>query len=292
MSEIVIQPLATLADMMNAVALQQTYWGDSVESVVPAHMLFSIARYGGHVLAALDGDRMVGVLVGMLGTTDAGQQATADTLVVFSKRMVVLPDYRGQGIAYRLKLAQRDRAIRQGIRRVTWTFDPLLAANAHLNLRKLGAVSTKYVVNLYGEDESSGLAVLGASDRLQLDWWVGHPHVMTRAGGQRQDTTLAGYLSAGATLLNPTSWDGAFAQHPATAVEIAAGTLILVEVPLDYPAMVSANPALAQSWRQHTRAIFQTLTGVGYVVTDFVRAMHQGHERGCYVLEPDAGRFA
>lgn len=286
MSEIVIRPLDELSEMFTAVDLQRTYWGDSVESVVPAHMLFSIAHYGGHVLAAIDGDTMVGVLVGMMGTTSTDTQAAAENLVVFSKRMVVLPQCRGQGIAQRLKLAQRENAMQRGIPRVTWTFDPLLAQNAHLNLRKLGAVGAKYVVNLYGDDDSAGLATLGASDRLQLDWWVNHPRVQARANGERYDVTLAQYLERGATILNPSTLAGdVMIQHPERAVEIAAGDCLLVEVPLNYPAMVRARSELARSWRMHTRDIFRSLIGVGYVVTDFVRALYEGYDRGFYVLE-------
>jgi predicted GNAT superfamily acetyltransferase len=77
-------------------------------------------------------------------------------LQLFSKRMVVLPEYRGQGIGYRLKLAQRDFAIEQGIRLVVWTFDPMLAPNAHLNIRKLGVVCHTYYENYYGTSSEGG----------------------------------------------------------------------------------------------------------------------------------------
>ena len=41
--------------MHAVVELQKTFWGNDVESVIPAHMLFSLANYGGHVLVAYDG---------------------------------------------------------------------------------------------------------------------------------------------------------------------------------------------------------------------------------------------
>jgi len=65
-------------------------------------------------------------------------------LLIMSKRMVVRPEYRGRNIGFRLKMAQRDLALKQAIRLVTWTVDPLLAANAHFNIRKLGAVVQRY----------------------------------------------------------------------------------------------------------------------------------------------------
>ncbi len=63
-----IRILQKLEEMHEAVELQKTYWGMDLESVVPAHMLFSLATSGGHVLAAFDGDKMVAVLIGFLGT--------------------------------------------------------------------------------------------------------------------------------------------------------------------------------------------------------------------------------
>ncbi|NDJ62537.1 MAG: GNAT family N-acetyltransferase, partial [Chloroflexi bacterium] len=56
MADIEIRPLYQLADMRAVVDLQQSYWGDHPESVIPAHMLFSLANHGGHVLGAFDGD--------------------------------------------------------------------------------------------------------------------------------------------------------------------------------------------------------------------------------------------
>ncbi len=111
-----IRPLLALHEFDKAVALQKTHWGDDAEAVIPAHMLFSIARHGGHVLAALDGERLAGVLVGFLGTDIEQSGPVRDALCVISKRMLVLPDYRNHGLAMRLKLSQRTLAIQQGIR--------------------------------------------------------------------------------------------------------------------------------------------------------------------------------
>src|ERR1051325_2288200 len=92
-----IRLLQKLDEMREAVELQKTYWGTDLESVVPAHMLFSLATSGGHVLAAFDGDKMVAVLIGFLGTDiqEPNRPAMANLRIV-SKRMIVLPDYRGQ----------------------------------------------------------------------------------------------------------------------------------------------------------------------------------------------------
>src|SRR3990172_6113 len=99
MASVEIKALRTMEEMQAAVELQKVYWGDDADNLVPAHMLYSISSFGGHVFAALDGDRMVGMLVGFLGTDpeQTGRPAMAN-LLVMSKRMVVLAEYRNQGV--------------------------------------------------------------------------------------------------------------------------------------------------------------------------------------------------
>ena len=66
----------------------------------------------------------------------------------------VTRDARGTGLGLRLKLAQRERALAMGIDEIEWTFDPLQALNAHLNIARLGAVVEEYEENIYGESTS------------------------------------------------------------------------------------------------------------------------------------------
>lgn len=120
MEQIAIKALRHLDEMYAAVELQQGYWGSDVESIVPAHMLYSLAENGGHVLAAFDNTRLIGVLIGFLGTNiEESHRPAMANLHIASKRMVVLPEYRNQGVGYRLKLAQRDLAIQQKIQLIT-----------------------------------------------------------------------------------------------------------------------------------------------------------------------------
>ncbi len=284
---ITIRPLRALDDMRAVVDLQKSYWGTDLESVIPAHMLFSLANYGGHVLTAFDGERPVGVLVGFLGTNmeDATRPAMAN-LQIASKRMVVLPEYRSRGIGYRLKLVQRDIAIRQGIRLVVWTFDPLLALNAHLNVRKLGALCPRYLVDYYGSSPEGGLASLGSSDRLLVEWWVTRRRVEERISGNRAPLVLSQYREAETTILNPPVFDG---DDPIPGHEIyQPGTsLALVEIPVNTPEIQQRNPDLAIAWRNHIRAVFTSVFAQGYVVTDFLRETYEGRSRAFYVLSYD-----
>lgn len=283
-----ISALRALAEMRDVVELQKTYWGQDLESVIPAHMLFSLAAHGGHVLAAFDGDRMAGVLVGFLGTSEQESKRPAMAgLQIVSKRMVVLPEYRNHGIGYRLKLAQRDTAITQGIRLVTWTFDPLLAPNAHLNVRKLGVMSSIYHQDYYGTEGGNGLVTLGTSDRLVAEWWVTNRRVEERIFGSRADLSLDHYLGADTTIINPTTMTADGLLIPAEEQATPTTSMALVEIPLDYPRMVENNPLLAQRWRLHIRAALTRLFARGYVITDFLRASHEGWRRAFYVLSYD-----
>lgn len=292
MTEIVIRPLRSLAEMRPAVELQTVYWGDELESVVPAQMLFTLATHGGHVLAAFDGERIVGLLIGFLGTGETDDIGpAAGRLQAVSKRMVVLPEYRSHGIGYRLKLAQREFAIQQGLSLVTWTFDPLLAPNAYLNLHKLGAISRTYLVDYYGTDTGAGLTTLGSSDRLLAEWQITRGHVAKRVAGTYTPLTLDQHLGGGAVIVNPAVVSAETWIAPGEIVNTRAATLLL-EIPLNYLAMIDAQPDLARAWRQHTRALFQDLFAAGCVATEFVRATYEGRERTFYVLSRAEGSSA
>ncbi len=283
-----IRALQSLAEMAGVVELQKTYWGNDLESVIPAHMLFSLAKHGGHVLVAFDGDKMVGALIGFLGTSERESKRPAMAgLQIVSKRMIVLSEYRNQGVGYRLKLAQRDMAITQGIRLVTWTFDPLLAPNAHLNVRKLGVLCSVYLEDYYGVEGSNGLVTLGSSDRLLAEWWVTNRRVEERIFGSRTDLNLEQYLGADTTIINPTTMTDDGLLVPAETALAPATAMALVEIPVDYARMVTHNPDMARRWRLHIRAVLTQHFSRGYVITDFLRSRHEGRDRAFYLLSYD-----
>ena len=292
MADIEIRTLRALSDLRPLVELQRAFWGEDTESVIPAQMMFSLANHGGHVLAAFDGDKPVGVLIGFLGTNmeDSRRPAMANLQIV-SKRMVVLPEYRGKQIGYRLKLAQRDIALTQGVRLVVWTFDPLLALNAHLNVRKLGVICPQYHEDYYGTEQQGGLTMLGSSDRLQAEWWVTGRRVEERLFGKRGDLTLSHYREADTPILNPTTVTADGLLLPAEQINMPSTSLALLEIPLDYTAMADKNPKLARTWRLHTRILFKQIFATGFVVTDFIRETFEGRDRAFYLLSYNGPQF-
>jgi len=165
LADILIKSLHTAAEMAECQSVQMATWAmpDAAESV-PVHQLLTAAKYGGLVLGAYDGDRLVGLSYSFVGLHEARP-------VWCSHMLAVLPEYRGKGIGLQLKLEQRRHALERGITSIHWTFDPLELVNGTLNIRRLGGLSRTYVRDLYGSMQD-GLNAGLPSDRLLVEWEV------------------------------------------------------------------------------------------------------------------------
>lgn len=272
--------------------LQRLVWGDDPNAYVPLHMLRSLASAGAPLLGAFDGSLLVGFSLGFLGLDmpESDRPALAN-LKLASKRMAVHPDYRGSGIAYHLKLEQRDFAIQQGLRLITWTFDPLISRNAHLYIRKLGAIVRRFEADFYRGSLGQIEAVPG-SDRFICEWWVTSNRVEEKINGNRKSLSLENYMSGGVPLVNPAypRPDGSVAPYLGTSnINLNDHHLLLVEIPTDHRPL-SHDVALGQQWREHTRRIFTEIFASGYIVTDFIHQQYEGHERSFYVMGFDGGK--
>jgi predicted GNAT superfamily acetyltransferase len=95
----------------------------------------------------------------------------------------VLPEYRDRGIGRKLKMAQREEALARGIKRMEWTFDPLVIKNAYLNIVRLGVVVHSYSPNFYGVFSSRLQGGL-PTDRLHAEWWMDSPRVQAALRGE------------------------------------------------------------------------------------------------------------
>src|SRR5712692_8328673 len=69
---IIIRPLSTIADFHAAEGLQRQVWPGSELDVIPRHLLTIVAHNGGRVLGGSPCARLLGCLLGFLGT-DEGQ---------------------------------------------------------------------------------------------------------------------------------------------------------------------------------------------------------------------------
>jgi predicted GNAT superfamily acetyltransferase len=113
---------------------------------------------------------------------------------------------------------------------------------------------------------------------------VTNRRVEERLFGKRMDITLAQYLEAATPIINPTriSDDGAIV--PTEPNEMPSGSLALLEIPAQYPAIQRDNPTLARAWRAHVRALFERMLRHGFVVTDFLHHPYQGRDRAFYLM--------
>jgi predicted GNAT superfamily acetyltransferase len=182
--------------------LQRRVWGMEDLSVVPLHLLLTAQKNGGLVLGAFDEQgTMVGFVFGFLGMTDQGQVKHC------SHMAGVLPEYQGQQIGYRLKLAQREHVLAQGLDLATWTYDPLEGSNASLNIGKLGVICRTYLRDVYG-DTGIQLHLGLPTDRFEVEWWVRSQRVEERLESGPEKLTLEEALDMGAERANRTEFDG------------------------------------------------------------------------------------
>jgi len=131
---------------------------------VPAAIFVVAHHSGGQVLGAFEGGKIIGFTLALAGLRGAQR-------FLHSHMTAVLPAYQNRGVGRRLKLFQRQDALKRGIPLVEWTFDPLELKNAHFNLVRLGAVARRYIPDCYGVTNSPVHAGL-PTDRLMAEWWL------------------------------------------------------------------------------------------------------------------------
>jgi predicted GNAT superfamily acetyltransferase len=260
-----IEPVTTIDDCFEVVALQNQTWPNF--GAIPYHLLTVFAKHGGVVLLARDGSKSVGCVIGFIGRTPQGQPKH------HSHMAMVLPSHQHQGIGYQLKLAQRERVLAQGIKLMTWTYDPLLARNAYFNLMKLGAVCNTFLRGVYdrphAEDDPHHLP----SDRFLVTWRLASPHVERRLAATAPPAPLA--EAEAAPLLNPGG--------PAEALQPLSQPHHRFQIPTNFEAHTAQQPALALAWQSQLRHAFEAAFAEGYTVVDFIR----GPDFSEYVLYRD-----
>jgi predicted GNAT superfamily acetyltransferase len=271
-----IRPLNTVDDFRACEALQQQVWAmpDNLE-VVPLHLLVTVQRNGGLLLGAFDGDDLVGFVFGFPGVSSNGK------LKHCSHLMGVASSHRSRGVGYKLKLAQRELVLDQGIDLITWTYDPLESRNAYLNIHKLGGVCRTYTRDYYGP-LTDGLGAGLPSDRFQVEWWISTERVCRCLAGDSVSRLADPILQVNATTRTPEG----YLMPGAISLRENART-IRFEIPADFQALKAAAPALALDWRLAVRRISEACFAAGYTVADFYHHRTQEGERGYYILQAD-----
>jgi predicted GNAT superfamily acetyltransferase len=259
-ADVTVRPLTTIAECTACVALQNEVWGFGDE--VPATLLLVTPKVGGIAAGAFAPDgTMLGFVFGISGVRDG-------ELVHWSHMLAVREGARDLGLGRMLKEYQRAELRRLGIARMFWTFDPLVARNAHLNLNRLGARVVEYVPDMYGITDSPlhfGLA----TDRLIVS-------CSTAAQDARAPEPLQSTEQLPVLTPFPRPGDVRLDERgPRTPT-------LLIEIPTDLMAVIARSPDDAATWRAATRDHFQRALQQGYTITALHRDGVSG--RTFYVL--------
>ena len=245
----VIRELAQHEERAEAVRIQDETWGAGFTERVPAAILLVAQKTGGVAAGAFSPEgRMLGFVFGMMGVRD-GQ------LIHWSDLLAVRPEAQGRRLGEALKTFQRDHCRALGIETMYWTFDPLVARNAHLNLNRLGAAVDEFVPNMYGTNTSSPLHALG-TDRFIAAWNV--------------STTPEPLPSSASLLVGAPVVAGAGSEAPAGGWTLPDAPAVAIRIPSDYQSLVRADVERARQWRTSTSGAFSHYFTRGYRVTAFV----------------------
>jgi predicted GNAT superfamily acetyltransferase len=194
---ITIRHVHTGEELDTCVALQRTIWGETFKEAVPRAILMIAGKLSGVVAGAFDGDRMVGFVFGLTGLREG-------RLAHWSDMLAVDPSYRDHGIGRQLKAFQREAVLALGVTDMYWTYDPLVARNAHFNLNRLGAEVVEYVTDMYG---TTGSTLHGnvATDRFVVRWRLTAPRATPPPPGA-DDRRVAVPSDADAASVEWPSW--------------------------------------------------------------------------------------
>ena len=251
-----IRPLASTDDYDEAVALQDEIWGAGFSDRVPASILRVGQKVGGVSAAAFDaGGRMLGFVFGLTGVRDG-------RLAHWSDMLAVRESARGHRLGERLKHHQRDVLRAIGVETMYWTFDPLVARNAHFNLNRLGARIAEYVPNFYGSNTGSILHGALPTDRFVAEWPLGRseddaPRAAAARSRPSSDVGTTAIVEGG---------------HVRIVDPLPDTAHVLVPVPVDIEAALGASADEALAWRLATRQAMMHFLARGYRVVGFHRA--------------------
>ena len=177
-TELEVRSCHGFEELEACVALQIAIWGYDEMDVIPRRMFTVAQRIGGQVMGAFTPD---GLLAGFAMAIPGIKNGMP---YLHSHMLAVQPKFRNSGIGRRLKLAQREDALKRGIRLMEWTFDPLEIKNAFFNIEKLGAITRSYTPNFYGV---SSARIQGGrpTDRLHAEWWLDSERVREAIADRR-----------------------------------------------------------------------------------------------------------
>jgi predicted GNAT superfamily acetyltransferase len=249
--------LYTPEELERVADLEKAVWTLEDRAIVPSQIMMVIIKCGGHVAGAFDGDTLVGFTMALAARK-------GDAWRLWSHMAGVAHTHRKRGVGFGLKQYQRHWAIQNGYDNIGWTFDPLQRVNANFNLRRLGAVGTKYVVNAYGEmsDElNRGLP----SDRLEASWDLSSARVVDHADGDPMPVLVETHERHFALVADEKG-------NPKRVYDDFTNAWYFVEIPFDIAEVRAQSLERALAWRMALRDVLVQAFALGYHAVDFVNS--------------------
>lgn len=259
----VIRPLTSLAEYAECVAMQKQIWGEEYDAV-PSAVLQISTHVGGITAGAFDeNDQLVGFVFGLTGPDES-------KLIHWSHMLGVRGSRQNAGVGRQLKEYQRKELARRHIGEMYWTYDPLIAKNAHFNLNILGVRVVRFVPNQYGISESPLHHGLPTDRFVVVCDTAREPHEVSREldASDAHTPMLTASPQAGDPVL-------AAGGKPAPRVRI--------EIPTDFAQLLLDAPASAERWHAATREYLLWAFSHDYTVTGFRR--DPATKRSFYILE-------
>lgn len=266
-----IHRLTSLEQLQRAVDLQKVVWEPEDRDLVPVTELVAAAHNGGMVLGALAGEQLIGFLFSMVGRRGGRYYQ-------YSRMLAVDPAARGLGLGAELKLEQKRIALEMGYDWMEWTFDPLEARNASLNLRRLGARVRLQHPNYYGERTSQfdrGVP----TDRFLAEWDLTED--LSRTGAARREAWRRGRSCY------PVTRDARDLPVPGAVEVDTAAPVLLLPVPMPFQPIRETDVDLAIAWRLTLREAAATAFAAGYHGIDLAPQVPELAGCGAHVLVPE-----
>ena len=216
-----IRSLEVASEIQDAAEIFDEVWpplGGGTQ--VPPNLLRAITHSGGYCSAAYVEGVPVAAALALVGMHE---DENGEHIHLHSHMAGVVDSYRNRGIGTLIKAHQRWWAMSRGIGTIVWTFDPLVARNAKLNLVNLGVSVRNYEVNFYGA-MNDAINVGDESDRV-FAWWD--------LTGDRARAAARGELGP--------------------IMELSASQVV-VQAPEDIVALRASDPMAAQQWRNEMRS--------------------------------------
>lgn len=297
---VVLRPLRERPELEACLELQKQVWGEDFEDLTPPALLKIADEVGGVSAGAFsvegETERLDGFVFGISGPRDG-------ELVHWSHMMAVRPERRGLGLGVRLKAFQRELLLERGIRTAFWTYDPLVARNAHVNIMRLGARPVIYRRNYYGSGDDSALSAGIGTDRFVVRWDLTDERVVRAlaeeppepSAEQRRAPVLglcgsASREQAGSGSDREPDPDPDPDPHPDTTVlERAELPAVRVEIPVDVQKLRDDDPERARAWRDASRHTIETALAHGYRVEAFLQSSDRRCRDRCFYLLARSG---